>query len=55
MSGKPSSTIAFEKRWNPLLSMVREDFVNALSDVPPKPAEMEHILRVNQGRPEPQP
>lgn len=55
MSGKPSSTIAFEKRWNPLLSKAREDFVNALSDVPPKPAEMEHILRVNQGRSGPQP
>jgi glyoxylase-like metal-dependent hydrolase (beta-lactamase superfamily II) len=55
MSGKPSSTIAFEKRWNPLLSKTREDFVNALSDVPPKPVEMERILRTNQGRPESQP
>ena len=51
MSGKPSSTIAFEKRWNPLLTKSREDFVNALSDVPPKPAEMERILRTNRGRP----
>jgi glyoxylase-like metal-dependent hydrolase (beta-lactamase superfamily II) len=50
MSGKPSSTIAFEKRWSPLLSKSREEFVNALSDVPPKPAEMERILRMNQGR-----
>jgi glyoxylase-like metal-dependent hydrolase (beta-lactamase superfamily II) len=55
MSGKPSSTIAFEKRNNPLLSMSREDFVNALSDVPPKPAEMERILLANQGRLEAQP
>ena len=55
MSGKPSSTIGFERRWNPLLTRTREDFVNALSDVPPKPAEMEHILRRNQGRPEPEP
>lgn len=50
MSGKPSSTIAFEKRWNTLLSKSREDFVAALIDVPPKPAEMEQIMRVNQGR-----
>jgi hypothetical protein len=50
MSGKPSSTIAFEKRWNPLLSKRREEFIEALSDVPPKPAAMEQILRVNQGR-----
>ncbi len=49
MSGKPSSTIAFERRWNPLLSRSRDEFVEALSDVPPKPAAMEEILRVNQG------
>jgi glyoxylase-like metal-dependent hydrolase (beta-lactamase superfamily II) len=53
MSGKPSSTIAFEKRWNSLLGKSREDFVEALSDVAPKPAEMEQILRINQGRQEP--
>ncbi|QDE88975.1 MBL fold metallo-hydrolase [Myxococcus xanthus] len=52
MSGKPSSTIAFEKRWNPLLSKSRDEFVDALSDVPPKPAAMEQILHVNQGREE---
>lgn len=50
MSGKPSSTIAFEKRWNPLLSRSRDEFVAALADVPPKPAAMEQILRVNRGR-----
>jgi hydroxyacylglutathione hydrolase len=50
MSGKPSSTIAFEKRWNPFLSKAREDFVNALSDVPPKPPAMEQILQANRGR-----
>ena len=55
MSGKPSSTMAFEKRWNPLLSKSREDFVNALSDVPPKPGEMERILSANRGRAEPLP
>jgi glyoxylase-like metal-dependent hydrolase (beta-lactamase superfamily II) len=53
MSGKPSSTIAFEKRWNPLLAKSREDFIEALADVPPKPAEMEQILRINQGRQKP--
>ncbi|MDD9940949.1 MAG: MBL fold metallo-hydrolase [Myxococcales bacterium] len=50
MSGKPSSTIAFEKRWNPLLSKSRAAFVEALCEVPPKPAEMERNLRINQGR-----
>jgi hydroxyacylglutathione hydrolase len=52
LSGKPSSTIAFEKRWNVLLSKSREDFVAALSAVPPKPAFMEEILRINRGRQE---
>jgi glyoxylase-like metal-dependent hydrolase (beta-lactamase superfamily II) len=51
LSGKPSSTLAFEKRWNPLLSKSRDDFVAAVSVVPPKPAEMERIVRVNSGFP----
>jgi hydroxyacylglutathione hydrolase len=50
MSGKPSSTIAFEKRWSPLLSKSHAEFVEALIDVPAKPAEMEQMLRVNRGR-----
>jgi hypothetical protein len=50
MSGKPSSTIAFEKRNNPLLAKSREDFVSALIDVPAKPAEMQRILDANRGR-----
>ena len=50
MSGKPSSTIAFEKRWNPLLSKPREEFIAALIDVPPKPDEMTQILAANRGR-----
>src|SRR5262249_28257588 len=51
MSGKPASTLVFEKRWNPLLSLQREEFVNKLSAaIPPKPAEMQTILRFNQGR-----
>lgn len=50
MSGKPSSTIGFEKRWNPLLSKPRQEFVEALAQVLPKPAAMEQIIRINQGR-----
>lgn len=52
MSGKPSSTLGFEKRWNALLAKTREEFVDALAYAPPKPAELERILRANQGRPE---
>jgi hydroxyacylglutathione hydrolase len=50
MSGKPSSTIAFEKRNNPLRAKSRADFVNAIIDVPAKPAEMARILAANRGR-----
>ena len=49
LSGKPSSTIAFERRWNPMLSIDQEAFVAALADVPAKPAEMERILAANRG------
>ncbi len=49
MSGKPSSTIAFEKRWNATLSLDREAFVDALSDVPAKPGDMAEILAANRG------
>ena len=51
MSGKPSSTIGFEKRWNPMLARSKEEFVAALVEVPAKPTEMEDILRANRGRP----
>jgi len=50
MSGKPSSTLGFEKRNNPMLSLDREAFVAALSDVPAKPDDMLAVLRENQGR-----
>jgi len=49
LSGKPSSTIAFEQRWNPMLSLSRDAFVAALAEVPAKPAEMERILAANRG------
>jgi glyoxylase-like metal-dependent hydrolase (beta-lactamase superfamily II) len=49
LSGKPTSTMAFERRWNPMLSLPREAFVAALADVPAKPAEMDKILDFNRG------
>jgi glyoxylase-like metal-dependent hydrolase (beta-lactamase superfamily II) len=49
LSGKPSSTIAFERRWNRTLSLDLDAFVDALADVPAKPAEMERILASNRG------
>jgi hydroxyacylglutathione hydrolase len=50
ISGKPSTTLAFERRFNPLLALERDAFVAAVADVPPKPAEIDAILRFNRGR-----
>lgn len=50
MSGKPSSTIAFEKRWNSLLSSSREQFIEELQDVLVKSPEMQQMMQLNQGR-----
>ena len=51
LSGKASSTIGFEKRWNPLLSLSKEAFIAAITkDIPPPPAEMERIVAANLGR-----
>jgi len=51
MSGKPASTIAFEKRWNALLGLDEAAFVDQLGGTaPPKPAGMDEILRFNRGR-----
>ena len=48
ISGKPSSTIGFEKRFNPMLGMDRDAFVATLtSEIPPRPANMDHIVAVN--------
>jgi len=49
MSGKPSSTLAFEKRWNPALGLSRAAFIERMtSNSPPKPAEMQTILQANR-------
>lgn len=50
ISGKPSSTIGFEKRWNPLLAMNQHDFVQTVTaNIPPRPLDMERIIVYNLG------
>jgi hydroxyacylglutathione hydrolase len=50
LSGKPSSTLGFEKRWNPGLSMDRDAFVEYLiKEIPPRPADMDAIAAANRG------
>ncbi len=48
LSGKPASTIGFEKRFNPMLTMSRDAFVEALvADIPSSPAGMARIIEAN--------
>lgn len=49
ISGKPSSTIGFEKRFNPGLHIAdREEFVRHLTnEIPPRPADMDKIVAAN--------
>jgi hydroxyacylglutathione hydrolase len=48
ISGKPSSTIGFEKRWNPALSMTREHFIaDITTGIPARPADMDRIVATN--------
>src|SRR5712692_4919271 len=51
MCGRPSSTIGFERRFNPMLLLpTKDDFVRELtSSRPPKPLNMEAIIATNRG------
>lgn len=51
LSGKPSSTLGFEKRWNPLLGLAKEEFAAAITkEIPPRPKDMDRIIAANLGR-----
>jgi glyoxylase-like metal-dependent hydrolase (beta-lactamase superfamily II) len=48
MSGKPCSTLAFEKRFNTALLADKDDFIKAiLETLPPEPANMHNIIQQN--------
>jgi glyoxylase-like metal-dependent hydrolase (beta-lactamase superfamily II) len=49
LSGKPSSTIGFEKRFNPALQFKsRDEFIAYLTqEIPPRPANMDRIVAIN--------
>jgi len=49
ISGKPVSTLGFEKRFNPMLSVTdKNEFIHALTaEIPPRPAEMDRIVAAN--------
>lgn len=51
MCGRPSSTIGFERRFNPLVGLSRPAFVERLcGTVPPRPLNMNAIEPTNRGR-----
>jgi glyoxylase-like metal-dependent hydrolase (beta-lactamase superfamily II) len=48
LSGKPSSTIGFERRWNAALTLDRASFIAQLAaSIPPRPADMDRIVAAN--------
>jgi hydroxyacylglutathione hydrolase len=49
LSGKPSTTIGFEKRFNRTLTLARDEFVDSVAVVPPKPTGSDAILEFNRG------
>lgn len=51
LSGKPSSTLGFEKRWNPYLHLDQDAFVARLvAEIPERPTDMVRIVAANLGR-----
>jgi glyoxylase-like metal-dependent hydrolase (beta-lactamase superfamily II)/rhodanese-related sulfurtransferase len=50
MCGRPSTTIGFERRFNPVLQLSRADFLESTGEVPARPLNMTAILTTNQGR-----
>ena len=49
MCGRPSSTIGFERRFNPALQLSEEEFLKYASQPPAKPLNMTAILAANRG------
>jgi glyoxylase-like metal-dependent hydrolase (beta-lactamase superfamily II)/rhodanese-related sulfurtransferase len=49
MCGRPSTTIGFERRYNPVLQLGRDEFVKLESQVPARPLNMTAILATNRG------
>jgi rhodanese-related sulfurtransferase len=49
MCGRPSTTIGFERRFNPVLQLSEADFLAMASEVPARPLNMTAILETNRG------
>jgi rhodanese-related sulfurtransferase len=49
MCGRPSTTIGFERRFNPVLQLSAADFLRSTSEVPARPLNMTAIVATNRG------
>lgn len=49
MCGRPSTTIGFERRFNPVLQLSEHDFLAMAAEVPARPLNMTAILDTNRG------
>jgi len=49
MCGRPSTTIGFERRFNPVLQLSADDFLKSASEVSARPLNMLAILAANRG------
>jgi len=49
MCGRPSTTIGFERRFNPVLQLSAADFLQSTAEVPARPLNMTAILATNRG------
>lgn len=50
MCGRPSSTIGFERRFNPVLALDHQEFMAYAEQPPARPLNMTAIMATNQGR-----
>ncbi len=49
MCGRPSSTIGFERRFNPLVALGKAEFIATASETPARPLNMTAIIETNRG------
>jgi len=49
MCGRPSTTIGFERRFNPVLQLSASDFLQTTAEVPARPLNMVAIMATNRG------
>ena len=49
MCGRPSSTIGFERRFNPVLQLPENEFLAMAAEPPARPLNMEAIVATNRG------